>query len=224
MGFVAFWLDVLWESTVAVIACFGLVGNAVAFYRFGSKHQHGRRPTWLEWLLSERQHRVRLRILVTAIAVSVMWTTYDRWAMVEQARTRQQFPRFPIGYSAPSFFLRLESTDWMELGTPAVPYDWSTVPPDADVFATLRVRMAGGDRNARHCRAVRVRVRDLGVDLVAGESERVDYVANGNQDGEGVVRIRLERRTRLASYVLEVASDSAECPVNVQGEIGAEYR
>ena len=160
-----------------------------------------------------------------------MSTAYDKWAMevaradrAEQAlelTTRQQFARFPIGHSGP-VARRFESPEWMTLGTPAVPYDWSTVPPNADVFATIRVRMRGGARNTRNCRAARVRVRDLGTDTVAGESERVPYIPNADQ--EEAIRIRLDRRTMLTRYTLEVASETTGCSINVQGEIGAEYR
>ena len=39
-----------------------------------------------------------------------------------------------------------------------------------------------------------------------------------------VLRIRLDRRTMPTSYALEVESETTECGVNAQGEIGAEYR
>ena len=219
MGFVAFWFDVFRDSTAAIIACFGLAGDAAAAYRFAAKHPDKPRPPWLVWLFSERQCHVRKWILIAIIASSLMWTIYDKWAAADQARIRQQFPRFPIGFATPSSYRVLESTEWVELGTPSVPYDWSTLPPDADVFATIRVRMSTRRGN---CRAARVRVRDLGADIVAGESERIAYIPNGNQ--VSVVRIRLDRRTRLVNYILEVASETTECRLNVRGEIGAEYR
>ena len=160
-----------------------------------------------------------------------MWEAYDKWAdevgranRAEQAlelRTRQQFPRFPIGHSSSSNFRRIESTEWTTLGTPAVPFDWSTVPPNADVFATIRVVFVEGRRNPSICRAARVGLRDLDIDAVAGESERIPYSSDFDQE---TVRIRLDRRTTPTSYALEVESETTGCSVNAQGEIGAEYR
>ncbi len=231
VDFVTFWYDVFRESTVAILACFGRAGDAVAVHRFAAKHPDKLRASWLRWWASEHSYRVRSFALVVVVVVSIMWTAYDKWAnevaranTAEQAlelRTRQQFPRFPIGHSSSANARRLESPEWMTLGTPAVPFDWSTVPPDADVFATLRVRMFGG-RRSRNCRAARVRVRDLGTDTIAGATESIPYIPDTDQ--AEVVRIQLDRRTVLAHYALEVASETADCPVNVQGEIGAEYR
>ena len=175
---------------------------------------------------------VRMGFFASLFIMSIMWTAYEKWDTeviradtAEQAlapRIRQQFPSFPIGYSSSALVHTFESTGWVRLNTPVVRYDWSTVPPDADVFVTVHVGMYGGDRNQRSCRAARVRVRDVGTDTVTGESERIPYVPNTNQ--RQVVRIRLDRRTMLASYALEVASETNDCPINAQGEIRAEYR
>ena len=168
---------------------------------------------------------VRLTGFAVLFIGSIMWTAFEKWdteviradtaQQTLALRMRQQFPGFPIGYSSSALVHTFESTGWVRLNTPVVRYDWSTVPPDADVFATVYVGMYGGDRNRRSCRAARVRVRDVGTDTVAGESERIPYVPNTNQ--RQVVRIRLDRRTMLASYALEVASETKDCPINGAG-------
>ena len=63
-------------------------------------------------------------------------------------------------------------------------------------------------------------MRDVGTDAVAGESNRIPYTSD---QGE-LVRIQIDRRTVVTSYALEVASETTDCPMNVRGEIGAEYR
>ena len=226
MDFAAFWFDVLQDSTTALLAFSGALGDAVAVRLFSAKHPDKLRARSLMWLSTNLTYRVRLRILAALFVVSIMWTAYDKWAIevaradtAEQARVRQQFARFPIGYPGPEFYYDFESSGWVTLETPAVPYDWSTVPPDADVFATIRVRFSSSRRST--CRAVRVRVRDLASDAVAGESERIPYISDFDPE---TVRIRLDRRTMPTSYALEVESETTECAVNVQGEIGAEYR
>ena len=154
--------------------------------------------------------------------IAVMRERLELRADTADQPTSQQFPSFPIGYSTSALVHTFESIGWVRLNTPDVRYDWSTVPPDADVFATVHVGMYDWDRNNRSCRAARVRVRDVGTDTVAGESERIPYVPNTNQ--RQVVRIRLDRRTMLTSYALEVASETKDCQINAQGEIRAEYR
>lgn len=229
MGFAAFWFDVFRDSTLALLAVAGAVGDVIAVRVFLTEQPNDVRARLMKWW---PRHPARLRILAAAFAVSVMWTAQGKWAAeagradgAEQAlalRTRQQLPRVPIGHSSGAIVHVPESTHWATLETPPVPYDWSTVPADADVLATFRVRMYGGDQNRRTCRAARVRVRDMGTASVAGGSERIPYTPAAAQ-GE-LVKILLDRRTVLTSYTVEVVSESAHCPINVQGEIGAEYR
>ena len=230
MDFAAFWLDVFRDSSVAIFTCLCAVGDVLAVRPFLARRPDKLRARSLMWLSTRLTYPVRLCILAVAFTVSIMWEAYDKWAdevgranRAEQAlelRGRQQFPRFPIGHSSSSIFRRFESTEWMTLDTPAVPFDWSTVPSDADVFATIRV-MFSESRNPSSCRAARVGLRDLEIDAVAGESERIPY---GSEFEQEIVRIRLDRRTTPTSYALEVESETTGCAVNAQGEIGAEYR
>ena len=232
MGFLTFWYEVLRDSTLAISACFGAAVYAVTVRRFSAKHPDKLRPRSLMWWSTKLPYPVRFGIVTLVSAWSIMSTVYDKWAMevaranrAEQALeipTRQQFGRFPIGHLGPEFYYGFESAGWVRLETPAVPYDWSTVPPDADVFAAIRIRVRFRSRRSTGiCRAARVRVRDLEADVVAGESERIPYISDADQE---TVRIRLDRRTTPTSYALEVESETTGCSVNAQGEIGAEYR
>ena len=231
VDFIKFWSGVLWDSLWYIVTCSSVWG-AVELVERILVHLGKPRTRWLMRLFSRIPRSVRWRILLVALAGLILWAAPAKWAIevaradrAEQALasvTRQQFGRFDIGYSAPFSFHRFDSVEWEALRTPPVPYDWSTVPPDADVFATLYLRMRGGPGNRRNCRAARVRVRDLGTDTVSGESERIPYIPSTDQ--EEAIRLRLDRRTMLTRYALEVESETTECAVNVQGEIGAEYR
>ena len=226
LGFIAFWFDVLLGSALAGLSVVGVLADALLVRYLSAKHPANRRRGMMP------PQSVRLTGFAVLLIGSIMWTAFEKWdteviradtaQQTLALRMRQQFPGFPIGYSSSALVHTFESTGWVRLNTPVVRYDWSTVPPDADVFATVYVGMYSGDRNRRSCRAARVRVRDVGTDTVAGESERIPYVPNTNQ--RQVVRIRLDRRTMLTSYALEVASETKDCPINAQGEIRAEYR
>ncbi len=226
-----FWFDVLRDSTIALFTAAGALGDALLVRRFSAKRQGELWERLVTRWLTRLKYPVRLSIMAAVFIASIMWTVYDTWAIevmradnAEQAlalRIRQQFPRFPIGYTTPNSVITLESVEWMRLDTPPVPYDWSSIPLNADVFATISVRFFSL-RPVPNCRAVRVRVFDLDIGSVAGESVPITYVPNIDQEP---ARIRLARRSARTRYVLEVKSDTAECGgINVQGNIEAEYR
>ena len=157
MNFVKFWIDVFRDSLWVTFTGICVVVDLLALRPFLTKRPD-KLPAWsVKWVATKLAYSVRLWVLAAAFAASLMWTTYGKWAVevaradkAEQAlelRTRQQFPRFPIGHSSLIVVHRFESLDWVALETSAVSFDWLTVPPDADVFATVRVRMYGRDRN-----------------------------------------------------------------------------
>ena len=186
VDFAAFWVDVFLGSSLAVFTCLSAVADFLAVRPFLAKYPNRLRVRSLMGLSTNLTYPMRFCILALVFTESIMWEVYNKWDgevgradRAEHAlelRTRQQFGRFPIGHFSPEIYLSFESAEWVTLGMPATLYDWSTVPLDADVIATIHVRFSNSRRG--NCRAARVRVRDVASDAVAGESERIPYISN----------------------------------------------